>query len=175
VIGYQLICLISRPLLIALRHDWYRLKGLLKGFKLALRQWESLKNWWRYDQMKFVTLLLYFIAFSSLSLLLFYLQCSSQEDCQGRNSRGRRYRVIDRNHTPFRSNIQRQRGMYLVIIERRLQQWDKDVGVKSNLLNDLDFNLYVALRSPVMRLVAYFGVKEVAKTEVLRSRVKESE
>jgi len=38
--GYQLICLISWPLLIALRRDWYRLKGLLKGFKLALRPWE---------------------------------------------------------------------------------------------------------------------------------------
>jgi len=34
------------------------LKGLLKGFKLALRPWESSKNWWRYDQMKFVTLML---------------------------------------------------------------------------------------------------------------------
>ena len=53
--GYQLICLISQPLLIALRHDWYRLKGLSKGFELALRPWESSKNWWRYDQMKFVT------------------------------------------------------------------------------------------------------------------------
>jgi len=31
------------------------LKGLLKGFKLALRLWESSKIWWRYDQMKFVT------------------------------------------------------------------------------------------------------------------------
>ena len=31
------------------------MEGLLKGFKLALRQWELLKNWWRYDQMKFVT------------------------------------------------------------------------------------------------------------------------
>jgi len=53
--GYQLICLISRPLLIASRCDWYRSKGLLKGFKLALRPWESSNNWWRYDQMKFVT------------------------------------------------------------------------------------------------------------------------
>jgi len=54
-----LICLISRPLLITLRHDWHRSKGLLKGFKLALRPWESLKNWWRYGQMKFVTDLKY--------------------------------------------------------------------------------------------------------------------
>jgi len=30
------------------------LKGLLKGFKLALRPWESSKIWWRYDRMKFV-------------------------------------------------------------------------------------------------------------------------
>jgi len=37
----------------------------------------------------------------------------------------------------------------------------------------IGFNLYIALWSPVMRLVAYFGVKEVIKTKVLRSRVKE--
>ena len=53
--GYQLICLISRPILIASKCDWYRSKGLLKGFKLALRPWESSKNWWRYGRMKFVT------------------------------------------------------------------------------------------------------------------------
>jgi len=53
-----LICLISRLLLIASRRDWYQLKGLLKGFKLALIPWESSKNWWRYDQMKFVTLVI---------------------------------------------------------------------------------------------------------------------
>jgi len=41
--------------LIASRHDWYLSKGLFKGFKLALRPWESSKNWWRYDRMKFVT------------------------------------------------------------------------------------------------------------------------
>ena len=65
--------------------------------------------------------------------------------------------------------------MYLAMIERRLRRRDKDVGTESNLLNDLGFNLYVAPRSPVVRLVAYFGVKEVIKTEVLRSRVKEPE
>ena len=53
-----MICLISRLLLIASRRDWYQLKGLLKGFKLALIPWESSKNWWRYDQMKFVTLVI---------------------------------------------------------------------------------------------------------------------
>ena len=58
--GYQLICLISWPLLIAMRHDWYQSKGLLKSFKLALRLWKSLKNWWRYDQMKFVTFILFY-------------------------------------------------------------------------------------------------------------------
>ena len=42
-------------------------------------------------------------------------------------------------------------------------------------MNDLGFNLYVAPQSPVMRLVTYFGVKEVIKTEVLRSRVRELE
>jgi len=53
--GYQLICLISWPILIASRRDWYRSKGLFKGFKLVLRPWESSKNWWRYGRMKFVT------------------------------------------------------------------------------------------------------------------------
>jgi len=42
-------------------------------------------------------------------------------------------------------------------------------------LNDLGFNLYVAPWSPVVRLVAYFRVKEVTKTEALKSRVTESE
>jgi len=65
--------------------------------------------------------------------------------------------------------------MYLAMIERRLRRQDKDVGAESDLLNDLGFNLYVAPWSPVVRLVAYFGVKEVIKTEVLRSQVKEPE
>ena len=42
-------------------------------------------------------------------------------------------------------------------------------------MNDLGFNLCVAPRSPVVRLVAYFGVREVAKTEVLKGQVEESE
>jgi len=83
--------------------------------------------------------------------------------------------MIDRNYTLFWSNVLCQRGMYLAIVERRLQWRGKDVGVENNLLNGLGFNLCVAPRSPVMRLVKYFGVKEVIKTEVLRSRVKESE
>ena len=62
-----------------------------------------------------------------------------------------------------------------MIRERRLWWQDKDVRAESDLLNDLGFNLCVAPQSPVVRLVAYFGVGEVAKTEVLRSRVKESE
>jgi len=86
-----------------------------------------------------------------------------------------KYGIIDRNYTPFQSNVQCQRGMYLAIIERRLRRQDKGIGVESDLLNDLGFNLYVAPRSPVIRLVAYFRVKEVAKTEVLRSQVKELE
>ena len=80
-----------------------------------------------------------------------------------------KYGIIDRNYTPLRSNVQHQRRMYLAIIERRLRRRDKDVGAESDLLNDLGFNLCVAPRSLVMRLVAYFGVREVAKTEVLRS------
>jgi len=53
--GYQLICLISQPLLIASRRDWYWSKGLFKGFWVPLKLWESLKNWWIYGWMKFVT------------------------------------------------------------------------------------------------------------------------
>ena len=51
--------------------------------------------------------------------------------------------------------------------ERRLWQTVRDVGVENDLLNNLGFNLCVAPRSLVMRLVAYFGVVEVVKTEVL--------
>jgi len=61
------------------------------------------------------------------------------------------------------------------MIERRLRRRDKDVGAESNLLNDLSFNLYIVPWSPVVRLVAYFGVKEVVKTEVPRSQVGEPE
>jgi len=59
--------------------------------------------------------------------------------------------------------------------KRRLRQTVKDVGAENDLLNDLGFNLYVAPRSPVVRLVAYFGVEEVVETEVLSSQVKELE
>ena len=51
--------------------------------------------------------------------------------------------------------------------ERRLQRTVKDIGAENDLLNDLGFNLCVAPRSPVVRLVMYFGVVEVVKTEVL--------
>ena len=47
--------------------------------------------------------------------------------------------------------------------ERRLWRTVKNIGVE----NDLGFNLCVAPRSLVMRLVAYFRVVEVVKTEVL--------
>ena len=66
-------------------------------------------------------------------------------------------------------------GMYLAMIEKELRWTVKDVGAENNLLNDLGFNLYVAPQSLVVRLVAYFRVKEVVKTEVLRGRVKEPE
>ena len=59
--------------------------------------------------------------------------------------------------------------------ERRLWRTVKNVGAENNLLNDLGFNLCVAPQSPVMRLVAYFRVVEVIKTEVLSSQVEESE
>ena len=59
--------------------------------------------------------------------------------------------------------------------ERRLRQTVKDIRVENDLLNDLGFNLCVAPWSPVVRLVAYFGVREVVKTEVLNGQVEESE
>jgi len=59
--------------------------------------------------------------------------------------------------------------------ERRLWQISKDIGAENDLLNDLGFNLCVVPRSPVMRLVTYFGVREVVKTEVLSGQVEESE
>jgi len=65
--------------------------------------------------------------------------------------------------------------MYLAMIERRLRQRDKDIRAESDLLNDLGFNLCVVPRSPVVRLVAYFGVVEVVEAEVLSDQVEESE
>ena len=59
--------------------------------------------------------------------------------------------------------------------KRRLWWTVKDVGVENDLLNNLGFNLCVAPRSPVVRLVAYFGVEEVVKTEVLSDQVEELE
>jgi len=55
--------------------------------------------------------------------------------------------------------------------ERRLWQTGKDIGAENDLLNDLGFNLCIVSRSPVMRLVTYFGVIEVIKTEVLSGQV----
>jgi len=59
--------------------------------------------------------------------------------------------------------------------ERRLWRTVKDIGAENDLLNDLGFNLCVVPRSPVMRLVVYFKVVEVVKTEVLSGQVEESE
>jgi len=59
--------------------------------------------------------------------------------------------------------------------ERRLRWAGKDVRVENNLLNDLGFNLCVVLQSLVVRLVTYFGVIEVIKTEVLSGQVEELE
>ena len=55
----------------------------------------------------------------------------------------------------------------IAIPERRLWRTVKDIGVENDLLNDLGFNLCVVPRSPVVRLVVYFRVVEVVKTEVL--------
>jgi len=59
--------------------------------------------------------------------------------------------------------------------KRRLRWTVKNVRVENDLLNDLGFNLCVASRSPVMRLVVYFGVVEVVKTKVLSGQVEELE
>jgi len=59
--------------------------------------------------------------------------------------------------------------------ERRLQQTGKNVGAENDLLNDLGFNLCITPWSPVVRLVVYFRVMEVIKTEVLSGQVEESE
>ena len=75
--------------------------------------------------------------------------------------------MIARNYTPFWSNVQCRGEMYLAMIERRLQRTVKNVGAENDLLNDLGFNLCVAPRSPVVRLVVYFGVVKVVETEVL--------
>jgi len=67
---------------------------------------------------------------------------------------------------------------YLIVItepERRLQQTSKDIRAENDLLNNLGFNLCVVPWSLVMRLVAYFRVVEVVKTEVLSGQVEESE
>jgi len=57
--------------------------------------------------------------------------------------------------------------------KRRLWWTVKDVRAENDLLNDLGFNLCVVPWSPVVRLVAYFGVVEVVETEVLSSQVEE--
>jgi len=59
--------------------------------------------------------------------------------------------------------------------ERRLQWTGKDIRVENDLLNNLGFNLCVVPQSPVVRLVTYFRVKEVVKTEVLSEQVEELE
>jgi len=61
------------------------------------------------------------------------------------------------------------------MIKRILRRTVKDIGAENDLWNDLGFNLCVAPRSPVVKLVAYFGVVEVVKTEVLSGQVEESE
>jgi len=43
--------------------------------------------------------------------------------------------------------------------KRRLQQKEKDVRAKYNLINNLSFNLCVAPQFLVMRLVTYFRVE----------------
>ena len=67
------------------------------------------------------------------------------------------------------------RGYLKVIVEleRRLRQTDKNVRAENDLLNDLGFNLCVAPRSLVVRLVTYFRVVEVVKTEVLSRQMSE--
>jgi len=89
-----------------------------------------------------------------------------------------RCRVINRKYTLEWSNVLCWRGILLsgsINPKRRLWWTGKDVRAENDLLNDLGFNLYVVSQSPVVRLVTYFGMMEVVKTEVLRGQVKESE
>jgi len=67
---------------------------------------------------------------------------------------------------------------YLIVIaepEKRLWRTGKDIRAENDLLNNLGFNLCVVPWSLVVRLVAYFRVVEVVKTEVLSGQVEESE
>jgi len=48
-------------------------------------------------------------------------------------------------------------------VTRKLWQTGKDIGAENNLLNDLNFNLCVVPQSPVVRLVTFFGVREIVK------------
>jgi len=67
---------------------------------------------------------------------------------------------------------------YLIVIaepERRLRWTGKDVRAENDLLNNFGFNLCVVPWSLVVRLVAYFRVVEVVKTEVLSGQVEELE
>jgi len=59
--------------------------------------------------------------------------------------------------------------------ERRFWRTVKEVRAENDLLNDLGFNLCVTPQSPVVRLVTYFGVVEVVKTEVPSGQVEELE
>ena len=59
--------------------------------------------------------------------------------------------------------------------KRRLWWTVKDVGAENDLLNDLSFNLCVVPQSPVVRLVVYFEVVEVIKTEVVRGHSEASQ
>jgi len=89
-----------------------------------------------------------------------------------------RCRVIDKKYTPERSNVLSRREILLsdsIDPKRRLQRTDKDIGAENDLLNDLGFNLCVVPWSLVVRLVAYFGVMEVIKTEILSGQVEELE
>jgi len=72
--SYLLIYLISWPILISLKHNWYWLKGLFKGFWVPLILLESSKNWLRYGQIKFVTPSYYFtlIIFGNLEVFFVF-------------------------------------------------------------------------------------------------------
>ena len=59
--------------------------------------------------------------------------------------------------------------------ERRLWWTVKNIRAENDLLNDLGFNLCIVPQSPVVRLVVYFRVVEVVKTEVLSRQIEESE
>jgi len=95
--------------------------------------------------------------------------------CQGRSSGGQRYRMIDRNYTPERSNVLRWREVLLS--DNRKKTLADRQGCRSGeqLVERSWLQLMYCAPVSSRKVVAYFGVMEVIKTEVLGRQIKELE